>query len=100
MLIDFYKIFLEITKLFYVIKIPEFSWCPDEYIRADGERVVEPLPECPSTNYSHSAGLSYEAEQVRLAIQDGLTQHPFVTHDHSRLIFSIIEEAKKQLGYT
>jgi hypothetical protein len=29
----------------------------------------------------------------------GLLEHPFVKHDDSRLIMSIMEEAKRQLGY-
>ena len=29
----------------------------------------------------------------------GLLEHPLVTHDNSRLIMKIQDEAKKQLGY-
>lgn len=69
------------------------------YYKANGERVEESLPEVADTNFPNTVGLRYEAEEVRAAIQKGLTQHPLVTHDHSRLILSIMEEAKNQIGY-
>lgn len=82
-----------------VITIPELSECPTRYIKANGERVEEPLPEVGETNFPNTVGLRYEAEEVRVAIQKGLTQHPLVAHDHSRLVLFIMEEAKNQIGY-
>ena len=61
--------------------------------------MVEPLPECDKTNFSNSVGLRFEAEAVRLAIERGQLEHPLATHDNSRLIMTIMEEAKNQLGY-
>jgi hypothetical protein len=51
------------------------------------------------TNFDHSVGFKFEAEEVRLAISQGRLEHPLATHDNSRLILHIIEEANKQLGY-
>jgi len=81
------------------IQIPEFSWCPEQLILPNKEVVVEKLPEV-KTNFGNSVGLRFEAEEIRLAIAQGLTQHPKAAHDHSRLIMHIISESKKQLGYT
>ena len=90
--------FLE--SVFLLLKITEHLWSPTEYIRANGERVVEQLPECEAkTNFQKAIALRFEAEEVRLAIGKGLLEHPNVTHDNSRLIMTIMEEAKNQLGY-
>ena len=80
------------------IQIPDFSWCPTEYI-VNGVKHEIPLPECDKTNYHHSVGLRWQAEAIREPISQGLIEHPFVKHDHSRLIMKIIEEANKQLGH-
>lgn len=53
------------------IEIPDFSWCPVEFIKADKSVHKEPLPDCPPTNFFNSVGLSYEAEACREAISKG-----------------------------
>lgn len=68
-------------------------------MKVDGEKVVRELPDIGETNFPNTVGLRFEAEEVRKAIENGLTQHPTATHDHSRLILSIMEEAKNQIGY-
>lgn len=94
--IDFFRCFL--TFKLKIFKIPEFSWCPTKYINQNGEQIVNNLPECEKTNFFNSVGLRFQAEEARLAIQKGLTQHSLVSHDHSRLIMSIMEECIKQLN--
>lgn len=79
------------------MKIPNYTWCPTELILANGEHVKETLENIP-TNYINSVGLKYEAEEVRLAISQGLLEHPQMTHDQSRLIMLIMDECRKQLG--
>lgn len=80
------------------IHIPEYLWSPEKYV-VNNERTVHiPLPEL-KTNYAHGAGFQYEAEGVRQAIAEGKLEHPFVTHDMSRLIMKIIDESKTQVGY-
>ena len=59
---------------------------------------MENLPECENTHFSNSVGLRFQAEEARLAIQKGLTQHPLASHDHSRLIMSIMEECIRQVN--
>jgi dihydrodiol dehydrogenase / D-xylose 1-dehydrogenase (NADP) len=80
------------------IQIPEYAWCPTKMIMPDGTIYEEKLPEC-KTNYYNSVGLRFQAEAVRQAISNGLKEHSFAKHDDSRLIMSIMEEAKRQLGY-
>lgn len=80
------------------IQIPEYAWCPTKLIMPDGSLHEEKLPEC-GTYYKNSVGLRFQAEAARQAISEGLLEHSFVKHDDSRLIMSIMEEAKKQLGY-
>jgi len=81
-----------------VLNIPEFSWCPIEYV-VNGRLFREELPECEKTNFHRSVGLRYQAEAVREVIAKGLKEHPLAAHDHSRLIMHIMDESKKQLGY-
>ncbi|RNA32836.1 trans-1-2-dihydrobenzene-1-2-diol dehydrogenase-like [Brachionus plicatilis] len=81
-----------------MIEIPDFSWCPVEFIKADRTTHKEPLPGCPPTNFTNSVGLSYEAEACREAISQGWKEHPVVAHDNSRLVNEIILESMKQLG--
>ena len=71
----------------------------------------------PISDFKNAAGLRYEAEAVRSAISKGrfptvsvnkkskrilkgLTEEPTMTHENSRLVMKIIDEAHKQLDYT
>lgn len=83
-----------------VMQIPHFSWCPSELILPNGEVAKFPYPECAETNFQNSVGLRYQAESAYEAISNGWIEHPYVTHDHSRLICQIMDEARKQLGNT
>jgi len=84
------------------MQIPEFSWSPSRLILPNGETFSSPLPELnqkyPTTNFSNSVGLRFQAEAVREAISKGLIEHPTVSHDNSRMIMHIIEETMKQIG--
>jgi dihydrodiol dehydrogenase / D-xylose 1-dehydrogenase (NADP) len=81
------------------MQIPEFVWCPTKLIMPDGTLHEEHLPDV-KTNYDRSVGLRYQAEAIREAIGKGLLEHEFVKHSDSRLIMSIKDESKRQLGYT
>lgn len=98
------------------LQIPDFSWCPTEYI-LNGEKYTDPLPPCGHTNFDGSVGLRFQAEAAREAIskgsflfnslspnsdghfiQSGWLEHPTMSHNYSRHIMHIMEEANKQLG--
>lgn len=83
-----------------ILQIPDFSWCPSELILPNGEIFRLPLPECPETNFLNSVGLRFQAESAREAISKGWIEHPRVSHEHSRVICSIMDEARKQMGNT
>lgn len=46
----------------------------------------------------NSTGLSYQAEEVRRCINDGLIESPSVKHSDSLLIASIEDEIRRQIG--
>ena len=89
-------------------KIPRFSWSPTELVISQHtsitsehkiEIVQEPLPEDGGTyNYDNGVALRFEAEACRQAIADGKIEHPYVTHDMSRLIMHIMDETRNQLN--
>lgn len=51
-------------------------------------------------NFFNRICLRYQAEECRQAISKGLLEHPKATHDNCRLILSIMDEVRKQFGYT
>ena len=63
------------------------------------ETVSEPLPSADASRYNHvnSVGLRFEAEACRQAIAQGKLEHPYVTHDMSRLFMHILDEARKRV---
>ncbi|KAF7238825.1 Trans-1,2-dihydrobenzene-1,2-diol dehydrogenase [Varanus komodoensis] len=81
-----------------VIEIPSPFWCPTELV-VNGQKVEFPLP-TPSQQlyFTNSAGLRYEAEHVRQCLLKGLKESPVLTHADSKLVNSILEEARRQVG--
>lgn len=49
-------------------------------------------------NHHNSAGLRYEAEEVRRCIKAGRLQCEEVSHDESLIIARIEDEIRKQIG--
>ena len=49
--------------------------------------------------YFNRVCLRYQAEECRVAISKGLLESSKATHDNCRVIMSIMDEARKQLGY-
>lgn len=58
----------------------------------------------PKTNHAgkyvfhNSAGLRYEAEEMRRCINEGLVECPTVTHEESLIIARIEDEIRRQIG--
>lgn len=50
------------------------------------------------TNFTHSAGLRYEAIACREQILQGQSEHPYMTLENSLQIARIIERAREQIG--
>ncbi|XP_066598077.1 trans-1,2-dihydrobenzene-1,2-diol dehydrogenase-like [Prorops nasuta] len=80
-----------------IIKVPLF-WCPPKVELPSGT-INKPLPKPGlSMNFVNSAGLCYEASEVRACIRKGLLESPKVSHETSLLIAKLEDELRKQLG--
>lgn len=83
-------------------------WCPtqlsiDEVKEIDKDESHEkydfPLPTVKhELKYPHSEGLTYEAQEVRRCIKEGLLESPLMTHKETLIFFSIYDEIHRQLG--
>lgn len=79
------------------IKVPNF-WCPTSVEFPTGT-VQYPLPEGGHAfNFVNSAGLRYEAQEVRNCILKGLKESPKVPHSVSLLVAKLEDEMRKQVG--
>lgn len=57
-----------------------------------------PKPKLGKFEFHNSAGLRYEAEEMRRCIKKGLLECPVVTHEQSLIIARIEDEIRRQLG--
>ncbi|KAJ6654440.1 hypothetical protein lerEdw1_007033 [Lerista edwardsae] len=81
-----------------IIEIPEPFWCPTQLdITGHKEEFSLPAPS-QKLNFSNSTGLRYEAEHVRQCLLHGLKESPIMSHADSRLVHSILDEVRRQLG--
>lgn len=72
---------------------------PTTTVDIDGTEKSWPLPEAKyEFNLMNSAGLRYEAEEVRKCIRAGQLESDNVTHNDSLLIAQIEDEIRKQIG--
>ncbi|KAL7302974.1 hypothetical protein TKK_0004201 [Trichogramma kaykai] len=80
------------------ISLPLF-WAPTEIVLPGGVRRRVSLPETELPLFHiNSAGLHYEAMEVRECLKKGLKESPKVTHAHSLLIAEIEDELRRQIG--
>ncbi|KAI4486921.1 hypothetical protein M0802_012206 [Mischocyttarus mexicanus] len=81
------------------IRVPNF-WCPTE-LHSPELSIKNPLPETKhKMNFKNSEGLLYEANAVRECLQQGLIEHPLMTHETSILLAKLEDELRKQIGVT
>ncbi|XP_050409228.1 trans-1,2-dihydrobenzene-1,2-diol dehydrogenase [Patella vulgata] len=82
------------------IEVQSPFWCPTT-VKINGEEKSFPLiPVNYKLNYDNSNGFHYEANTVRQCLQKGLKESPVITHQDSRDIMYIMEEALKQIVAT
>lgn len=78
--------------------MPDF-WCPLKLTDIDGQIKSWELP---SGRYDfmlkNSAGLRFEAEEVRQLINEGRLESPSATHEESLRIVAIQDKLRKLLG--
>jgi len=88
-----------------MITIPWF-WCPTSLTLTPTGGSTFPEKtfnyDLPSTtakfNYGNSAGLAYEAEEVRICIQKGLLESPKLTHADSLELAELMDTMRKSAG--
>lgn len=72
---------------------------PTELVRVDGKVDTFPLHSSDKPyNFGNSAGLVYEALEVKRCIEAGLIESPRMTHEDSLILARIEDEVRKQLG--
>lgn len=76
----------------------EYLWAPTTVVDVDGNEQTWPLLQ-PKYDFSlpNSAGLHYEAEEVRRCIRAKHTESELITHDESLAIARIEDEIRKQI---
>ncbi|KAG4070330.1 hypothetical protein HA402_006472 [Bradysia odoriphaga] len=78
--------------------IPSF-WCPTSLIDVDGSEKIWPLPKAKlEFNFTNSAGLRFEADEVRKCIRGGKTESEKVSQNASLAIARTEDEIRKQIG--
>lgn len=80
------------------IQIDSPFWCPTKITTPTG--VFEwPLKQA-DYYHNNSAGLQFEAEDVRNCLQNGKTESEKCSHSHSEMILKIMDEVRRQIGLT
>lgn len=75
-------------------------WCSTYLTDIDANLKEWPLPKPKDGSFffHNSAGLRYEAEEIRRCINEGLTECSVVTHEESLIIARIQDEIRRQIG--
>ncbi|CRK86429.1 CLUMA_CG000053, isoform A [Clunio marinus] len=80
------------------IVLPDF-WCPLKLTDVDGSIKSWDLPKARyDFLLKNSAGLSFEAEEARRLINDGLIESPSVTHEESLRLARVQDKQRKLFG--
>ncbi|XP_065177633.1 trans-1,2-dihydrobenzene-1,2-diol dehydrogenase-like [Sycon ciliatum] len=83
------------------LKLPKPFWCATEVEHSDGSKKSFPLPATSDPfNFFNSCGLRYEAEEVRQCVEAGRKESSIMSHEHSLLFMSILDELRRQVGYS
>lgn len=77
------------------------TWSPTELV-VNGERKEFPVLLCTDKtyNFTHSAGMCFEAMHVRECLRKGLKESPVIPLAESELLADILEEVRKIIGLT
>lgn len=80
-----------------VIRIPQF-WCPTS-IKIDEEEIVFPLLKNTGTfNYGNSAGLAYQAEEVKRCIDHGKIESEIMSHEDTLKLARLMDTLRSDVG--
>ncbi|XP_067001941.1 trans-1,2-dihydrobenzene-1,2-diol dehydrogenase [Anabrus simplex] len=79
-------------------RVPNPFWCPTQVSLPDKtSEFILPTAALPF-NFTNSAGLRYEAMEVRRCLKEGLLESPKITHQESLLLAELEDTLRKQLG--
>lgn len=81
------------------LKLPNPMWCSTKVCHGAGHHVDFPLP--PTVlpcNFTNSSGLRFEAVEVRRCLNEGLLESPRMSHAHSELFYTIMDDIRRQVG--
>lgn len=81
-----------------MIQIESPFWCPTKMTTPSG--VLEFPLKTAEYNFINSAGLQFEAADVRDCLQKGKIESEKCPHSHSEMILRIMDEARRQIGVT
>lgn len=85
------------TKGFIRIHFP--FWCPTK-ITVNGKTHEFTLPDVPiKVNFDNSAGLTYEAQEVRRCLLAGKIESPVIPHSASIELAKIMRKVRTDVGY-
>lgn len=80
------------------IKILDPFWCPTSIITPEKtQEFILPTASKPF-NFNNSAGLRYEAMEVRRCLKQGLLESPKISHEESLVLAQLEDEIRSQLG--
>jgi len=80
------------------IEITEPFWCPTSMV-VNGQVKSWDLPgRQDDFHFTNSAGLSFEAQEVRRCLKEGLIESPFVSHEESIAIATLEDTVRQQIG--
>ncbi|XP_067001936.1 trans-1,2-dihydrobenzene-1,2-diol dehydrogenase [Anabrus simplex] len=81
-----------------IARIPCPFWSPSNVSTPDkSSEFILPSASLPF-NFVNSAGLRYEAMEVRRCLRQGLLESPRITHEESLLLAELEDKLRKQLG--
>lgn len=90
--------FFYFMKVCLFLKVPSF-WCPTSVIDVDGTEKHWPLPNAKfEFNFNNSAGLRYEADEVRKCVRAGKKESDKLSQNESIMIARIEDEIRRQIG--
>lgn len=80
------------------IRVPNF-WCPTKVI-TDEKTYDFPLPESVTGTFLHlnSAGMNYEAFEVKRCLKNGLIESDMITHEETIQLAKLMDDTMKEVG--
>ncbi|CAG9861030.1 unnamed protein product [Phyllotreta striolata] len=79
------------------ISIPYF-WCPTSLKLNDEVKEFALIENKGNFNYKNSAGLAYQAQEVRKCIMEGKIESPIITHNETIQLAGLMDKMRAEIG--